>query len=105
MTVIAAKVTARGVLVPHKLIAALGNIQEVQIEGRADAVVITRKSARDDVRRAELIHKMKAAGLIEDLPWSEPPAVSPEARARLAEKLSQGKPLSAIIMEDREEYA
>jgi len=48
---------------------------------------------------------MKAAGLIEELPWPQPPRVSAEVRARLAEKLSHGKPLSEILLEDREEYA
>jgi len=48
---------------------------------------------------------MKAAGLIEDLPWAQPPAISPEERARLAERLSHGKPLSEIIIEDRENRA
>jgi len=39
------------------------------------------------------------------LPWPQPPRVSAEVRARLAEKLSHGKPLSEILLEDREEYA
>lgn len=105
MMVIAAKVTPRGVLVPYTLIATLGNVQEVQIESRPDAVIITRKALRDDVRRSTITRKMKAVGLVEDLAWPDPPAVSLEERAHLAEKLSQGKPLSEIIMEDREEYA
>ncbi len=32
-------------------------------------------------------------------------ALTAEVRARLAEKLSHGKPLSEILLEDREEYA
>ena len=43
MTIVAVRVTRRGVLVSRELIAALGNVQEVQIESRPDAVVITRK--------------------------------------------------------------
>lgn len=105
MTVVAAKVTPRGVLVPRSLIAAWGNVREVEIEKHSGTVVIRPRPAEATPRCDQVIRKMKAAGLIEDLPWSEPPAVSPEARARLAEKLSQGKPLSEIIMEDREEYA
>ena len=105
MTIVAVKVTQRGVLVSRELIAALGNVQEVQIESRPDAVVITRKAAHGDTWRAEALDKMKAAGLIEDLPWAQPISVSPETRARVAEALSRGKPLSEIIMEDREEYA
>jgi hypothetical protein len=52
--------------------------------------------------RAQILREMKAAGLIEDLSWERPLAVSPEERARLAKQLSHGKPLSEIIIEDRE---
>ena len=48
---------------------------------------------------------MKAAGLVEELQWAPPPAVSAEERARLATKLSQGEPLSEIIIADRENRA
>jgi len=105
MTIVAVRVTRRGVLVSRELIAALGNVQEVQIESRPDAVVITRKAALGDAWRVEVLDKMKAAGLVEDLRWPQPARVSPETRARVAEALSRGKPLSEIIMEDREEYA
>lgn len=105
MIVVAAKVTPRGVLIPRSLIAAWGNVREVEIERHADAVVIRPRPAETAMWRNQVIDKMKAVGLIEDLPWPEPPAVSQETRTRLAEKLSQGKPLSELIMEDREEYA
>ncbi len=105
MTVIARRVTQRGVLVPRALIRAWGNVQEVEIEQRLDAVIIKPKAARTGDLRDQVVSKMKAAGLIEELPWSQPPRVSVEVRARLAERLSHGKPLSEIIMEDREGYA
>jgi hypothetical protein len=105
MTVVAAKVTARGVLVPRALIAAWGDVREVEIEKHADTVVIRPRPAEAAPWRGQVIGKMKAAGLIEEMPWPEPPVVSPEARARLAAKLSHGKPLSELIQEDREEYA
>ncbi|PKO20295.1 MAG: hypothetical protein CVU38_20880 [Chloroflexi bacterium HGW-Chloroflexi-1] len=105
MTIIARRVTQRGVLVPRALIRAWGNIQEVEIEQRPDAVVIKPKTARAGDLRDQVVSKMKAAGLIEELPWPQPPRVSAEVRARLAEKLSHGKPLSEILLEDREEYA
>jgi hypothetical protein len=105
MTIIARRVTQRGVLVPRALIRAWGNIQEVEIEQRPDAVVIKPKAARAGDLRDQVVNKMEAAGLIEKLPWPQPPRVAAEVRARLAEKLSRGKPLSEIIMEDREEYA
>ena len=105
MVVVAAKVTPRGVLVPRSLIATWGNVREVEIERHADTVIIRPKPAEVAPWRGQVISKMKAAGLIEDLSWPEPLVVSPEARARLTEKLSLGKPLSELIMEDREEYA
>ena len=105
MTVVAAKVTPRGVLVPRALIAAWGDVREVEIEKHADTVVIRPRPSEATPWHGQVISKMKAAGLIEEMPWPEPPVVSPEARARLAEKLSHGRPLSGLIMEDREEYA
>jgi hypothetical protein len=105
MTVVAAKVTPRGVLVPRALIATWGDVREVEIEKYADTVVIRPRPSEAAPWRDQVIGKMMIAGLVENLPWPTPPAVSPEERAHLAEKLSQGKPLSELIMEDREEYA
>ncbi len=48
-----------------------------------------------------LIAEMKTAGLIEDLSWPRLPETPPEERASLAKKLSYGKPLSEIIIENR----
>ena len=105
MTVVCVKVTPRGVLVPRALIATWGELREVEIEKYVDTVVIRPRPSEAASWRDQLIEKMTIAGLIEDLFWPAPLAVSPEARALLAEKLSQGKPLSEFIMEDREEYA
>jgi hypothetical protein len=105
MVVVAAKVTSRGVLVPRSLIATWGNVREVEIERHADTVIIRPKPAEAAPWRGQILDEMKTAGLIEGLSWPEPPVVSLEARAYLAEKLSQSKPLSELIMEDREEYA
>lgn len=105
MTIVAARVTSRGLWIPRALIAAWGNIHEVEIEGRPDAVVITPKSIHPDAQRAEILDRMKAVGLIEDLSWPQATSVASETRMHLAEVLSRGKPLSEIIMEDREEYA
>lgn len=105
MTLSTARVTQRGVLVPRTLIKNWKNNQEVEIEQRADAVIIRPKSDQATQLNAQIIAKMKAAGLIEDPSWSRPQPVSAEERTLLAEKLSHGKPLSQIIMENREEYA
>jgi hypothetical protein len=104
-TVIAVKVTPQGVLVPRPLITAWGDIEEVEIEQRANAIIVKPKTDRADGLHAQIVSEMKAAGLIEDLPWEHPPVVSSEERARLARKLSHGKPLSEIIIEDREDRA
>ena len=103
--VVAVKVTPQGVLVPRPLITAWGDIQEVEIEQRPHAIIIKPKANRVSQLHAQIVSEMKAVGLIEDLPWAQPPVVSPEERARLAKKLSHGKPLSEIIIEDREDRA
>jgi hypothetical protein len=102
---VAVKVTPQGVLVPRPLIRAWGDVEEVEIEQRPDALIITPKEHQADQTRARIVGDMKAAGLIEDLPWAQPREVSPEERADLAKKLSYGKPLSQVILEDRESYA
>ena len=103
--VIALKVTPQGVLVPLPFITAWGDVQEVEIEQRSNAVIIKPKANRASQLHAQIVSEMKAAGLIEDLLWAQPPLVSSAERARLAKKLSHGQPLSEIIIEDREDRA
>lgn len=99
------KVTAQGVLVPRPLIEGWGDIQEVEIERRADAIIIKPKGQVTHQLHDRMIKEMKAAGLIEDLPWAHPPVISGKERARLAKTLSKGKPLSEIVVEEREDRA
>lgn len=103
--VVDVRITPEGVLIPRPLLEAWGDIQEVEIEQQVDALVIKPKVNRTSRLRDRIIKEMKAAGLIEELPWTPPLAVSTEARARLAEKLSHGRPLADLILEDREEHA
>jgi hypothetical protein len=103
--VVDVKITSEGVLIPHPLLEDWGDIQEVEIEQRADALVVKPKADRSSRLHDRIVNEMKAAGLIEELPWAPPLAVSTEARAHLAEKLSYGQPLSKLILEDREEHA
>jgi len=103
--VLAVKVTPQGVLVPRPMITAWGDIEEVEIEQYADVIVIKPKVNHARQSQAQIVSEMKVAGLIEDLPWAQPPVVSSEERARLAKKLSHGKPLSEIIIEDRQDRA
>jgi len=102
---VAVKVTPQGVLVPRPLITAWGDVQEVEIEQHADVIVIRPKADHARQLHAQIVSEMKAASLIENLSWAQPPVVSSEERARLAKKLSHGKPLSEIIIEDREDRA
>jgi hypothetical protein len=103
--VVDVKITDEGVLIPHPLLEDWGDIQEVEIEQRADALVVKPKVESSSRLRDRIVNEMKAAGLIEELPWTPHLEVSNEARARLAEKLSQGRPLSELILEDREDRA
>ena len=105
MTSVDMKVTSRGVLVPRPLLAAWGDVEEVEIEQREDAIIIKPKEYQGASVGEQIVRQMKADGLVETLPWKQPPTVSPEKRAELAEKLSRGKPLSEVIIEGREERA
>lgn len=60
------------------------------------------KSTRADTR-AQVRQVLRTAGLLYEPDWETPPPVSPEERARLAQKLGQGRPLSEIIIEERED--
>lgn len=100
-TVIKAKVTPRGVLIPRPLLAVWGEIEEVEIEQQGDAIIVKPTSVPAPDLRAAIVREMKAVGLVEELPWAPPQVVSAEERARLAKKLGRGKPLSEIIIEER----
>ncbi|MBU0490248.1 MAG: hypothetical protein KKA73_10800 [Chloroflexi bacterium] len=105
MAVVKAKITARGVLVPRSLLPAWGDVQEVEIEQRAGAIIIRPPARRSDPLHTRIVREMKAAGLVEELGWPAPPGVSAEARACLAKKLGQGQPLSELVIADREDRA
>jgi hypothetical protein len=102
---ITVKVTPEGIMVSHPLIDAWGDAPELEIEQVADALVIKPKAK--DVNQAEdrIVDEMKAAGLVEALPWAQPPVVPLEERARLAEKLGRGRPLSELVLAERDERA
>jgi hypothetical protein len=76
------KVTKEGVLVRRPLIEGWGDVKEVEIEQRPDAIMITPKGAAAVQLRDRMIDEMKAAGRVEETPWTPPPAVSEGERAR-----------------------
>ncbi len=105
-TTIAVRMTPQGLLIPRT---ALGDwsAEELEAVWEKKAIVIRPKrpkstpaGARPQVRRI-----LREAGMLYETNWEPPPPVSPEERARLAEKLAQGQPLSEIIIADREDRA
>jgi len=97
------KVTAQGILIPRSLIEPWGDVQEVEIEQCTDAIIIRPKGKYASYLHQRVIWEMKAAGLVEDLPWPHPPVIPAEQRAHLAETLSKGTLLSEIVIEERED--
>lgn len=100
---IAAQMTPQGLLIPR---AALGDwrLEELEIIQEPQAIIIRPKSASTG-RRAQVRQILGAAGLLYQPDWDAPPSVSLEERAHLAKKLAQGRPLSEVIIADREDRA
>jgi len=98
----AVKVTRQGVLIPRPLIATWGEIQEVEIELRGTVIIVKPFPVHTIATRKRIVDEMKAAGLVEEMPWTERPVISPKKRAALAKRLGRGKPLSEMIIEDRD---
>jgi virulence-associated protein VagC len=99
---VSVKVSQQGVLVPRSLVAGWDEVQEVDIEQRADALIIRPRRAETERLNAEIRQEMKAMGLVEDLPWDQPPVVPAAERTRLARKLGAGQPLSEAIIRERD---
>lgn len=100
-TTITAQMTPQGLLIPR---AALGDwiLEELEVIQEQQAIIIRPKptpmDTQDQVRQI-----LDAAGLLYQPPWETPPPVSPEERAKLARKLAQGRPLSEVIIAERED--
>lgn len=103
--VLSAKVLPEGVLVPRSLVSDWGDVQEVEIERRADALIIKPKPNGTQELNERVVREMQVQGLVEELPWAPPPSVSAEERARLAAKLGKGRGLSEVIIEERADRA
>ncbi len=97
------QMTPQGLLIPCT---ALGdwNTKELEAVREQQAIVIRPKPAPDD-SRMQVRQILQAAGMLYEPDWEVPPPVSPEERARLAKKLAQGRPLSELIVADREDRA
>jgi hypothetical protein len=102
MTTLSLTVTEDGLRLPRRLFKHAG---EVEVIERDDYLLIKPKAAEREASRAQAIAALREAGLIITPEWPAPPAVSPEERARLAQKISVGQPLSEIIIADRADRA
>jgi hypothetical protein len=102
-TAIATQVVPQGLLVPRS---ALGEWLERGVEAvkeKERIVIRPRPVIRDE--REDVIRILEEAGLLlppEPLPASHVP-ISAERRAELSRKFSVGRPLSELIIEDRED--
>ena len=90
------QMTEQGLLVPQALLQHWGEVEVVQ---RPTYIII--KPRQSENQPEQLIQEMKAAGLIVELQAAPPPVVTPPERAALAHRLSQGRPLSEIVIEER----
>ncbi len=101
-TSIAARVVPQGLLIPR---AAIQEWLErgVEVVKDKERIVIQPKPA-PVTERERVLQILEASGLLVKPQW-EPtsPPVSPAERAELAKKFSVGRPLSEIVIEEREE--
>lgn len=98
-TPVSVKVTKEGLLLPRQAYQDLG---EVEVLRRPDYILIKSKAISNRELHARITEILRKAGLLVELTWERPPTVPPEERAELSRKFSIGRPLSEIIIEERE---
>jgi virulence-associated protein VagC len=97
------QVTETGILIPDEALGEL-NKDELEVVREDDRIVIRPKRLPAD-DRAQVRKVLRDAGLLYEPDWEQPPPVSPQERACLAEKLASGTPLSEEILAEREDRA
>lgn len=93
------QMTPQGILIPHAVFQDWG---EVEIVREKQRIVIQPKALTPDQERELVIQALRQQGLLVEMtgePLAHP--VTPEERAALAKKLSVGRPLSEIAIEER----
>jgi virulence-associated protein VagC len=95
------EITERGILIPCE---ALDELDEDELEAvrEGDRIVIRPRTGSAD-ERERVGQVLRAAGLLYEPGWEHPSPVSEEERARLAQKLGAGGPLSDMILADRQD--
>jgi hypothetical protein len=100
-TVIATKVTPQGLLIPTSALQEWLE-QEIEVIKEQQRIIIQPKSA-PRTERDQVLQILEAAGLL--LPAEAPPVRKPPSARQLddlAQKFAAGRPLSEIIVEDRD---
>lgn len=102
-TTITVQMTPQGLLIPR---AALGDWSTKELEAVWEKTMIVIRPKRPKPTpvgtRPQVRRILREAGMLYEPDWEMPPPVSSEERARLAKRLAQGRPLSEIIIADRE---
>ena len=98
-TTLAIQMTGQGLLLPRTLLRDWGEIEVVQEKWQ---IVIRPKNSTLAREHQAVIQALRQDGLLAEAPAGSPiPPVSAEERAHLAQKLSQGRPLSEVVIEER----
>jgi hypothetical protein len=99
-TVETARMTDEGLLLPREMVQDLG---EVEVVRRPDYILIKSKVVHDHELHDRARKVLREAGLLVEVHRKPLPEVSPEERAEIARRLASGRPLSEIVIEEREE--
>jgi hypothetical protein len=103
-TDISVQITPQGLLIPLAAIHEWLEEGDLEVIKEDQRIIIQPKSTSPLTEREQVLQILEKAGLIlppERLPPGHKP-VSPEEQMELAHKFSVGRPLSELIMEERE---
>jgi hypothetical protein len=103
-TAINVKITRQGLLIPLAAIHEWLEGGDLEVIKESQRIIIQPKPAPALTERAQVLQILEKAGLIvppEHLPPAHKP-VSPEEQMELARKFSIGRPLSELILKERQ---
>ena len=98
-TTLAVQMTPQGILIPR---AAFQDWGKVEVLWEKRRIIVQPQTSTPAQERELVIRALRKDGLLVEMA-GEPlsPPVTPEERAELAKKLSVGRPLSEIVIEER----
>ena len=98
-TTLAVQMTPQGLLIPRAAFQDWGEVEVLQEKRR---IIVQPQTLPPTQERELVIRALRQDGLLVEMA-GEPlsPPVTPEERAELAKKLSAGRPLSEIVIEER----